>query len=388
MNDEITAARKKRVQRIRRRRTAWFLFALAVVSLAVLLANTLTATTFLDIKDVCSAIFAPYGSYPVALESAGAVSEKQMSMAYAVLSEDAVTVYSQRGSILGSFAHNLITPELAAAGNRAVLYNIGGKEIVVYNRTSELARFKTEYNIIDAAVSKRGTLAVLTRSDKYTAQLSVYGNGKYEQTMTWSTNAGFPLLVRLQSDGDAAAVACIAAVNGQPVSVVTVIDTRSAEALFTAQVNGIAADILLDSGVTVVTDETAELYSMAGEQKAAYVYGDAPLLHVAHDEGSGLALAFGDNSRPQINSVVLLGGNLTVKATAQGVGAVRDMYLTRTGVYILGAQRITEYNMSGEAKAYYSADSEAFALIKTSGLLTLCADRLEKAEHIQLSEEA
>ncbi|MEA5050143.1 MAG: DUF5711 family protein [Oscillospiraceae bacterium] len=386
MNDEITAARKKRVQRIRRRRTAWFLAALTVVAVAVLLANTLTATTFRDIRDFAATVFAPFDGYPVVLDGAGAVDEKQMSMAYAVLSEETVTIYSQRGSLLAAFAHSFITPELTAAGNRAVLYNVGGKELVVYNRTSELARLSTEFNIVDAAVCRSGTLAVLTRSDKYTAQLNVYNNGKYESAMTWQSNAGFPLLVRLQPDGSTAAVACVTANDGRPETVLTVIDTRDAAVRFTAHVDGIAADIIVGSGVTVVTDEKAVLFSGGGEEKATYAYGDAPLLYVAHDEGAGLALAFGDNSRPQINSVVLLSSGLDVKAQAEAVGAVRDIYLTRSAVYVLGAGRVTEYNMSGEARAAYSADAQAFALIKTGSLLTLCADRIEKAEHIQ--EEA
>ncbi len=389
MSDEITEARKKRVKKIRRRRAGWFLFALALVAAAMLLANTLTATTFLDAGDFAKTLFAPFGSYPVTFESAGAVDGKQMSMAYAVLSQGDVTVYSSRGSVLGRWAHGYVSPQIAAAGNRAVLYSVGGREINVYNRTSALAQIKTDFTIVDAAVSGKGLLAVLTRSDKYTAELCVYENGNYKKTMTWYAGAGFPLLVRVQSGGNVAAVACVHAANGRIATTVTAIDTRAAAVLFTAEVDGLAAELIVDDGggIIAVTDETAAAFSASGEPKASYAYGDAPLLYVAHDEGSGLALAFGDNNRPQINTVALLDRNLGVRAEAGGVGRVDDLYLSRSALYVLGNGTITEYTMSGKARAAYAAGDRAFAIIKTGSLLTLSTDKTEKAEHIDLQEE-
>ncbi|NLC79486.1 MAG: hypothetical protein GX683_07165, partial [Ruminococcaceae bacterium] len=240
MEDEITKARKARIKKVRKRRTAWFLTALCLVLAAVILANTITTTTFKDIGDFFSALLVASKSYPVEISEAHPRQVEQLSLSYAVLTEKEMKVFSDRGNELQTYEHGFVSPLISASGNRIALFNSGGKEIKIFNRTKEIATVKTDYTIVSAEVSSYGTLAVLTTGDRYLSGLEIYGNGKYERLMTWYGSKGFPLMVKMQNMGNKAAVATISSVNGEIVSTVTAIDTAAAKELFTCDVTGLA----------------------------------------------------------------------------------------------------------------------------------------------------
>ena len=382
MEDEITKARKARIKKVRKRRTAWFLTALCLVLAAVILANTITTTTFKDIGDFFSALLVASKSYPVEISEAHPRQVEQLSLSYAVLTEKEMKVFSDRGNELQTYEHGFVSPLISASGNRIALFNSGGKEIKIFNRTKEIATVKTDYTIVSAEVSSYGTLAVLTTGDRYLSGLEIYGNGKYERLMTWYGSKGFPLMVKMQNMGNKAAVATISSVNGEIVSTVTAIDTAAAKELFTCDVTGLAVKLWYDSNgyITLVTDEQTVVITSKGEIKYTFGYGDAPLLFASCDEGRNIALCFGDNQRPAINTLTVLGSNLTEKYTAPSVGEVKDVYINGSGVYLLGDGRATRYSLSGEVVSTYEADGEALRLVVCGRILTVLPDRIEKVK--------
>lgn len=381
MEDEITKARKERIRKVRRRRTGFFLAALALILIAVVLANTLTKTTFKDIGDFIEAVLCASKSYPVEISDAHPLQVEQLSLSYTVLTEKELLVYSNRGGLLQSIEHGYVSPLVSASGNRIAVFNSGGKEVLVYNRTRDIAAVKTEHTIVAADLSDYGTLAVLTTGDRYLSELEVFGNGKYEKLMTWYGSHGFPLTVTMQDMGNKAAIATLSSVNGELITTVTAVDIGAAKELFVCDVKGLAVKLWYDSNgyITLVTDEETVVITAKGEIKETLTYGDAPLLFATRDEGRNVALCFGDNHRPAINTLTVLGGGLDEKFTAQSVGEVRDAYINGSGVYILGDGTITRYGMSGEVVSNYTADGESLRLVVCGRILTVLPDRIEKA---------
>lgn len=384
MDDEITQARKNRIKKVRKRRRSFFFVALAVVLIAVVIANTVTKTTFLDIGDFFGSVFCASKSYPVALTGAMPTEVEQLSMAYAVLTDKELLVYSNRGANLLNYTHGFISPLMAANGNRIALYNVGGKDVNVFNRSKEIAKLKTDFTIISADISDAGTLAVLTRSDKYVSQLEVYENGKYDKLLTWYGSEGFPLFVRMQRGGARAAVVAVRSENGRLVSEVTAIDASSAKVLFSAKVNGLAEKLSYDSNgyITLVTDEQTSVITTSGEVKYTYSYGDAPILFAACDEGRSIALCFGDNHQAGINRLVVLSTSLKEQFLVETVGEVDDMYISRSGVYVLGKGVVSEYTMAGKLKYTYEANGGSIRIVECGKLLTVLPDSIEKAKRI------
>lgn len=390
MQDEIAAARRRKRRKYHLKRLVRFLLALVIVFVAVVLANTVTVTTWKDMKDGVRSFFTFSGGYPTELGSSAPIQAEQLTRAYAVVTEDEFIIKAKSGADLLRERHGCVSPLVTAAGNRAVLVNRGSREIKVYNRTELIASLQADHAIVDAAVSDTGTLIVLSSGDRFMSQLSVYENGKYEKVMSWHGVSGFPIICAVSENGASAAVASLSAKGGKLYTIVTSLNLKSqTERYEVSEIEGLCAGLICgnDGSATVVTDLGAVQFDAHGDQRGSYVFGVSPLVFVAHDKGSRIALGFGDNSRSDINSAVVLDDALEEICVLQDCGEIKDMYLSTNRVYILGSQTVSAYSFSGELQKVYDADPRAIDLIEFSGVIEILPDRAQQLKQRETEEE-
>ncbi len=380
MQDEIAVARRRKRRKIKLKRFAKFLLALLVLTAAVLLAANTNATTLADGRDFFKTVFAWSGAYPVELGSSAPSQVAQLSMAYAVVTENEFMIFAQGGKKLLSENHGFVAPYVTAAGNRAVLFNRESRDLRVYNRTEQIAQLRTDYAIVDAAVSDNGNLAVLTGSERYMCELAIYTNGKYAWKMTWQGAQGFPYATAISSDGSRAAVATVDLKNGEIVTFITVIDIAKEAERYVCELPGLCVRLWCDSdgSATVVTDADVKVISASGEVRYSYAFAGRQLISVARDEGNKLALGFGDNRRATINEAVILGRNLSESARIQSCGKIKDMYLASSRLYILGDARVTVYNANGSVSKILEADPNAVKLVEFASIIEILPDRADR----------
>ena len=381
MQDEIAVARRKKRRKIKWKRFLKLISALLLLSVVIMLAANTNSTTIADAKDFFKTVFAWSGEYPAELGTSAPSEVEQMSMAYAVVTENEFMVVAQGGKRLLSENHGFVSPYVTAAGNRAVLFNRASRDLRVYNRTAQLAEVRTDFAIVDAAVSDNGNLAVLTESDRYMCELAVYTNGKYEWKMTWKGAQGFPYAVSISPDGSRAAAATIDLKNGEIVTYVTVIDIARESERYVCEMPGLCVKLWCDSdgSVTAVTDSSAvNISSSNGQIAHTYDFAGRQLISVARDEGSKLALGFGDNSRAMINEAVILGRNFAESAVIKNCGKIKDMYLASNRLYVLGDARVTAYNMNGSVSKILEADPDAVKLVEFTSIIEILPDRADR----------
>ena len=385
--DEITVARKRKRRKYNLKRTARFLAALLLVLVAIVAANTFTSTTFKDIGDFFAATFSASDGWPAALGEREPLQSERLTSAFAVVTSDELVVISRSGARLLDETHGLVSPFIAAADNRIALCSRGSRDVRVYNRSRELASFSADGAIIDAALSADGTLALLSESERYTCELSVYQNGLYERSMTWKGASGFPLLAALSPNGARAAAVTVSVAGGSLGSAVTVIDTGREKELYSAAVSGTVLKVILnnDGGFCAVSDTQTVRVSSSGEITESYGYEGKPLLASSAD-GNRLALVFGDNSRPAVNTCAVLERNLTQTAEISGCGVVNSLVLSGDRLYLLGRGQLGVYNVSGELIKVYNTDIKAQNIVEFSSIIEILPDRAKRAEERELEE--
>lgn len=386
--DEITAARRKKRRKYNIKRTSRFIAALALLLAAAVAASSFTAATLADIGDFFTTTFAATDGWPVKLGDSEPLQTERLTSAFAVITDSELVVVSRRGARIMDAGHGFISPFIAAEGNRIALCNRGSRDVRVFNRSRELAAFSAEGAIIDAAIASDGTLALLTDSERYTCELSVYKNGLYERAMTWKGAHGFPLLAEISPDGSRAAVVTVSAADGALGSAVTVIDVARERELFSASVDGTILRLILsnDGGFTALTQERAALVNSSGETAEEYSFGGRPLLALAASSGR-LALAFGDNGRAAVNSCALLDRGLNELAVIGGCGAVRSLSMSGERVCVLGLGTLTVYNTEGEVIKIYNTDTKAQNIVEFSSIIEILPDCAQKAlEQTQTDE--
>ncbi|MEG2083438.1 MAG: DUF5711 family protein [Oscillospiraceae bacterium] len=379
MNDEITEARKKKRRRYNLKRTSRFVGALALIVVAVIAVNTFTSTTLKDVGDFFSATFSG-GGWPSEMGEGAPLQTERLSSAFASVSDNELVVVSRRGAKLQEVDHGFVSPFIAAAGNRIALCNRGSRDIKIFNRTSELVALSTNDAIIDAAMSDNGELALLTESERYMCELTAYGNGEYKSMMSWNGANGFPLLAAISTKGHCMAAVTLSISSGTLSSQITVIDIAGEKELAVTNFDGIVVDLILeDNGsFTAITGEDVFKVSPDGETKSSYSFSGRPLLAVAHDSGSRLALGFGDNRRPAINSAVILDRSLKQCGEVLSCGRINDLCMSGDRLYLLSDGKLLMCAANGGVIKVYKSDIKALNIVEFSSIIEVLPDRAQR----------
>jgi hypothetical protein len=380
MNDEITAARREKRRKVRLKRFFVFFIVLVIVLGSVIAANSVTKTTFADIGDFFVTSFKGGGGYPAELGTHIPIQIERMSMAYAVITKTELLTYSSRGSNLMTVNHGYLNPCIDCAGNRILLYNAGNRDISVYNRSGNIISFKTEYVIIDAKVAQDGTVAALTQSERYSCQLEVYKNGRYEKLLTWyGDTSAFPIGTYLNDRGSLVAVARVFAKGGSIYTKLAAIDTGNLNEIYEIEFEGMALNAYFDGdSIVVVTDCAAYQISRSGEIKQSYEFPEMPILSIAKDDSTNISIAFGDNHQPAVNKIIILSRTLSELCVIEQCGSVSDMYMSSNRLYVLGDRVVSEYDMNGKVRDRYEAPHETLAIIEFNGIIAILPDRAER----------
>ena len=96
-----------------------------------------------------------------------------------------VAVYSAYGAKIRTIQPGYARPALAVGNTRFVLYNRAGKELTVQSRTRQLYAKSFNNAIMLCEMAQNGTLAVVTESDRYAAEVMVYDASFSGDPFTW-----------------------------------------------------------------------------------------------------------------------------------------------------------------------------------------------------------
>ncbi len=360
--DEIAAARRKKQSNIRRRRTKSALRVTAIALCAALLASVVSATTFKDIGDFFNGLFSK-GSYPSELSSSQPRQVEKVSGGYAVTCESEVLVFNNAGARLQTIAPGYTELGSAADGNKILVYSIGGREAALFNRTTKLYDIATNYDIISGTVGASRCAALITESERYTAELVVFSaSGK--EILHWYCADNYPYAAFFDADASHVAVCSLYISNGVASSCITVLDVSSGNEAEVVSVECVAVRVLLSNTKMLVIGDTESLaINSAGETVASFDYDGDALIGVEVTSGGRVAVALGDNQLPGINRVIITDRNLSSLTTISPGCEINDICIARNKVYILGDARVLIYALDGEQREIIAADYNAVAIV-------------------------
>ncbi len=367
--DEITSARKARIAKLRRKRFTVFLLVCVVLIVFYLVVTSYSEIASKDFKDILHTVFAA-GSYPIELPDSVTMVEKN-EQAVVLLTDTSIKTVKGSGAVIYEAAHGITSAELASRAGRIVVYSQSGKSYKVYNRSSLLSQGNTEFEIAGAAVVSSGRYCLLTRGDEYTSELHVY-NKDTTKRFTWYGTDGFPLDVIASESGDTVLVSSMKSAEGRLYTVLTVINTASQKEESTFSVEGLYVDAVLDGDdILLVLDTKAASFKKDGKLQWTYEYGGKQLLKVAHQEGNNLAICFGDNTRSEINTIVVLNRKLSQQMHEEFRKEVHGMWLDPDELYVLSRGKVYVYSLTGSLRKTYTCSTSAYYIFEWGGPVVL-----------------
>lgn len=372
--------RLRQIRQARRARRFRNLLLLAAVALLIALLYTgaygSTLTMAQDAWDSLRISLTPGPGYPQKTGLGEVYQAEELAGGFAALAKQDLLLYSPDGRRLRSIQHGYARPVIAVGGRRVCLYSRSGYEVRIESRSKTLYTKTFEQPVLLCAMSPGGSLAVVTRSTRYAAELSVYSAGmKFRYGWHPTDNEGIPIRVAFAPDNHRLTVACLSASGGEVLTGLYWLDTRSDQIAATALAPGstLVQLLWLDADrVLAVYDDLAAVYDAAtGEETARYSYGGRTLVS-ASACGRALALLLDGGAR----RLVLLDDALTPLAEIAAASSAERVVCTRTAAYSLEGEAVRCYTLAGEQQWFRQLNDPPQALLSAEKLLLFSAGQV------------
>ncbi len=231
LEEAARAAAEKRAARQKKPKTKKRLIILAVIVLLVVLVwakwDVLNPTSVWTWLNVVVTGGESGDGYPTEAEGSNVIAMRPVGGYLLVVTQNTVTVYNQSAGTVLTRTHSFSDPLVDVSGSAIMLAEIGGRRVEVQTVGGKPHSIETEKNIVSAAVSDNGSVAVVTDSDKSHISEIMFYNSKGEATLHCSSSEALLTGIALRSDGRQMAAIGVLADNGAPQSRVLVYSTFS-----------------------------------------------------------------------------------------------------------------------------------------------------------------
>ena len=318
------------------------------------------------------------GGFPVHTGIAEPLQAEVLAGGFVELGTEDLLVYSGSGTLLRSIQHGYARPAISAGSTRFCIYNRGGTELQIESRTRSLYSEKMAENILLCQMSQNGSVAVVTQSSRYLAEMAVYPPDFGEPYRWWTTkNEGTPVRVAFADDNHRLAVGCISASNGQLASGIYFLDTRKSTvtAVYQAEAGSALLDLrwISNSQVLCVYDSFAcVLNPSTGAELCRFSYGGAAVSSVSvYGRTAALLLSTRSGSR-----LVVLNDRMTALLD-ENIAAANRVVVTHNSAYLLRESTVERLDLKGEQQWVQSFDAKPQLLLNAEKLLLFVGSSAE-----------
>ena len=387
--ENITDLRQLRKERSRRR--AWkrlgiFLGILLVVSGV----QGFFSGTYIEDINSFLAMYLPGDGFPVEVTGSDVVSLQNAGGDLAVIGQNRVLYYNPNGRKVREIRHNLYNVDGTCYRSKTLLYDRGGNDLKVYSGEKELFFQSYAKSIYCAELSSSGSLAVATRSDTHTSQVTVY-NDKFASIYEWYSAEGYVLDLCLPASGKVLAAATLEAQDGQLVSSVNLLDlTRKQETRRLDFTGEIIVDMAVSGGdqnLYVLTDKKFyEISLSAATVLNTYDFSAQGLWYYHFDEGI-FTLVTGNYVEERSLNVVRLTPGFAEPRYAACTDHFIDVRSDSGHTYVLTDNELHVYDAQMQPEAVYDTPDASSLELIGDDVYYLTGSSLEKLSPQQQKEE-
>ena len=326
------------------------------------------------------------GTYPIELNSTETINAVSYGNYYYVLTNSFISAYNSTGKELFSYPHGFEKPIIKTSSSRALLFNQGKNNALIFNNSGLKETITTEKEILTGAISDSGVYALVTLSDKYASAVSVYSkrnNVLYE----WFSAENTINNVAISPNGKKIAVSGFNSGVGKYKSEVNVLNFKSPNPEFTDTFDGnliYGLDTSSAKGFTVITSNKIKFIKWY-KQKSETHEND---YNIAFYKGgkSGAVAVFNRENDKTDNRIEVYNKSGKLKNKIEFKGTISDIQLFGNHIYCMSD---TEIFLLGEEGKILRNASCGFGVVKfvvtgTNNVVAITDNEIEK---IKLKQE-
>lgn len=328
--------------------------------------------------------------YPAQTSISNLYQVEALSSGFVALGEEGCVVYSAGGNRLRSIQSGYTNPAITAGSDKYLLYNLAGNELRVESRTQTLYTKTFTQNIMTAAISNQGSVAVVTESERYLANLTMYSADMTELlSYSMTDSEGIPLSIAYASDNTTLALTTVSAYQGQMQSKLYLVSSKSGmvDCIDTQFATPLAIEWVSATTLYVIYDSKVILYDTAAQATlASYAYQNKTLENYAVYEGT-LALLFTHSTHSE---VVLCQENLSQYTTLESDAVASNVALDAQSIYLVYEKELTSYSYTGdeiEKTETVQSEKKFLEVLYAEELFLFTADEVTTLTQLSLEKE-
>lgn len=243
--------------------------------------------------------------YPVFFEQGSLQAAVPMNTNTGILTDTAFLIYSKNGTLLVSRPHGFNDPCAVWGGGKAVIFDRGGKQFKVETRIGEPFSETASDTITTAAAGDSGTFAIVTESQDYLSELSVY-DSSYKNVFKWKCAQGRILSAAISPDGKKLAAVVVGARSGVFYSDIYIFNTNSKNPVAVKKYDGETIFSIRykdNTRITAVGEGKAVFLNSSGNEYSTYSYKDKALNCSTNTDGPTVLVFSGVNGKATVVSL-------------------------------------------------------------------------------------
>lgn len=375
---EFEAARKKRQTKIALQRLRTLIIVI-IVSAAVVAGIYFTVSEDLlgILSDRISASQSSSASMPFGISGKSVRDTFELNGNIAIITDSTFYLYSGDGARLLSVLHGMVNPVGQTSGRKVLLFDQGGKNLILRTRDKAVFENTFESNIVNAEINAGGWMAVITEAQRYASKLYVYDEG-CDEVFTWSASDDYIVTASVSPDGKYVAAASLTANDyGEMETDVRIFSLATGEKVAERRISDAAAvDITYrkDGDIKLLLDCEAALMDPSLEILSAYYFTETPASYSNGYDNDGMVLVFDRYKEARSTSLIFLGAdmkerkNVSVygKYSISHSGEKEYLLFLNASLYVFGydgSQR-DNFPWNGDPLRIMSVDGNVYAVTR------------------------
>ncbi len=288
------------------------------------------------------------GSYPIELESNNTSTVVSKGSYYYVLSSNSITAFSNSGKKIFTHNHGFENPILKTSKTRALLFDQGKKEVLIFTLGGLESSKTFKHDIKAAAIGDNGTYAVVTSTENYAAQVSVFKKNN-EAVYEWFSSVDLVNNVAVAPTGKKIAVSTISTKVGGYNSKVSVLNFKSAtpenEKSFENTVV-YSLDTTFSGGFSVITANGYNFFRWSNFKNSEYKNEyNAAMFRAGNNS---MAVIFNRENDRTDNRIAIFSSNGKLKKAYEFKGVVTDFAVKNGNIYCVCDTKAFVLNRDGK----------------------------------------
>lgn len=283
------------------------------------------------------------------------------------VSDSSFVILTDSAKIITNRQHSFGNPVLKTGGNRAIIYNLGGRDFRIDSLSNLIYKSSLDQNIVAGAISKAGTYAVITESKKYLSELIVFSSNNEEIYRYYFANY-YINNVEINEKGDFVAVSGLSSDNGVMKSIIYTFELNGDEPKdFFEFENNMIFSLHFIGGRNILSIGDNMTSYLKGSKRKDYNYDSKRLITFDIDKKEGVALVFSEDEDLINCQIVVLNKEGTVKSEISTDSKIKSVAYKYNKIMTLEGDKIKVYSLSGKLKKQDEARMDARKVKITAG---------------------